>query len=355
MKKVSLLFLIMALKIAFVQPSFLHTMLERITNPKGRTPLMEAILYNASDDVFNQALARAQATNTVNNLDVAGKSALDYAIEGKRLNFATQLSRVLSLRKINPRIFYEDTILGDYNLPTFEEAVPSMEDLITKLTEHGSETRRLFFWLLAKNFLQEALIKEAKKASPNISVLLLLRCYGGTFHTDQFYCSFDMINRLDDKDIEPKIALFVKLGANINWYSLLDIIQYNKDVKPTYIQALLKNGLDFTKKDIDGQTCLHYAISNDQNVIFPILLAHIQTNNRQDLIDAQSSEGNTALHQAANSHRLFVKEKNKKHYINLLLAAGANTSLQNKRGLTPLECSSSQEIRDLFVPKQLLP
>ena len=115
----------------------------------------------------------------------------------------------------------------------------------------------------------------------------------------------------------------------------LHIAVSNKHVE--MVEWLLKNGANVEVKTIDGFTAMHHILSQHPTLEFfktkaiVDLLIQYKAN-----IDAQSKDGSTPLHRAAQNYRANI-------IVNLLLTKGADIRILDKHGKTPLEIAKGQK------------
>ncbi|KAJ5316569.1 hypothetical protein PENANT_c019G05286 [Penicillium antarcticum] len=102
------------------------------------------------------------------------------------------------------------------------------------------------------------------------------------------------------------------------------------------VGRLISRGADPTATIIDGRNLLHIACSARQSNIVGLLLGHYASTGQTALVTAKSKDGRTPLHVACRSGRLET--------VALLLAHGADVSIQDESGRTPMDvCSEFPE------------
>ncbi len=135
--------------------------------------------------------------------------------------------------------------------------------------------------------------------------------------------------------------LLLAKGANVNaarWDGRTPIFGAAASNNRAVADWLLSKGAQLDIKDTHANTPLHVAAQfNNSSEVPSWLLDH-----KVD-INARNDKGNTALHLAADTDRLAVAE--------LLLKKGANTSIKNNDGMTPLmlaQYSRSKQVSKLL-------
>ena len=105
----------------------------------------------------------------------------------------------------------------------------------------------------------------------------------------------------------------------------------------TVVEYLYSLGGDLEQQTRSGMTPLHYAVLRNQKEVATFLTS---VANVDSFIDFQADEGSTALHFAAS---LGYQE-----LVEVLLAAGADATITNKKGATPL-ARAQQKKHDAIV------
>jgi tankyrase len=111
--------------------------------------------------------------------------------------------------------------------------------------------------------------------------------------------------------------------------------------------ALLESGADIHAADKNGVTALHHAVRFRNPSAVRTLIEHGADVNR-----ACRKSGSTPLHRAVTSTGApgtSGKQAEAIEIVALLLAAGADPSLRNKLGKTPVDYPTDGEIRKLLV------
>ncbi|XP_026674118.1 ankyrin-2-like [Ceratina calcarata] len=107
------------------------------------------------------------------------------------------------------------------------------------------------------------------------------------------------------------------------------------------VNLLLSSGADVDVSSGDGQTPLHVATSNGHWKIVDILLQHVNRDNLDMFINAETIRtSTTSLHIAAENGFLDI--------VCCLLSYGAIYNIENKKGETPADLSKHQSIVDLL-------
>ena len=114
-----------------------------------------------------------------------------------------------------------------------------------------------------------------------------------------------------------------------------------------WLKTLLKSGADIHATDKNGVTALHHAVRFRSPIAVKTLIERGAKVNQ-----ACRRSGSTPLHRAVTSTgapHTAGKQAEAREIVSLLLAAGANPSIRNKRGKTPGDYAIDQEIRALLV------
>ena len=108
------------------------------------------------------------------------------------------------------------------------------------------------------------------------------------------------------------------------------------------VSLLLGLGVDSTAETNEGRTLLHVAARARQSNIIGLVLDHLSTISRLDMVDHPDSRNRTALHDACRSGR--------PESVALLLKAGANPNAKDSSQHTPLHtCAEFQEEKELWT------
>ena len=132
-------------------------------------------------------------------------------------------------------------------------------------------------------------------------------------------------------DHKADVTLRNSHGLNV-LQAALESPFHDKDVITKVFELLLAHGADPCVKYTDGTTLLHYAVKPSFELV---KIAQILLQNGVR-VDAQDSNGDTALHVAATSPPC----------VTMLLKHGANPDLVNSKVLTPLLCALSSSTGD---------
>src|SRR4051794_11926312 len=113
------------------------------------------------------------------------------------------------------------------------------------------------------------------------------------------------------------------------------------------IIALLEAGADVHASDKNGVTALHHAVRFRNPIAVEMLIEH-----EADVNQPCRRSGSTPLHRAVMSTGApgtAGKQAEQREIVALLLAAGADPSVRNRRGQTPGDYATDEEIRRLLV------
>ncbi len=116
------------------------------------------------------------------------------------------------------------------------------------------------------------------------------------------------------------------------------------------IESLLQVGADIHETDKNGVTPLHHAVRFRSPAAVSALLAHGACVNQ-----VCKRSGSTALHRAVTNTGApgtAGKQAAARQIIELLLGAGADPDLRNKRGRRPIDYVKDAEIRALLSRKR---
>jgi uncharacterized protein len=111
--------------------------------------------------------------------------------------------------------------------------------------------------------------------------------------------------------------------------------------------ALIEAGADIHASDKNGVTALHHAVRFRNPIAAKTLIEH-----GADVNQTCRRSGSTPLHRAVMSTGApgtAGKQAEQREIVALLLAAGADPSIRNRRGQTPGDYATDEEIRRLLV------
>ena len=111
--------------------------------------------------------------------------------------------------------------------------------------------------------------------------------------------------------------------------------------------TLLEAGADIDATDKNGVTALHHAVRFRNPIAVKTLIEH-----GADVNQACRRSGSTPLHRAVMSTGApgtAGKQAEVREIVALLLAAGADPSIRNRRGQTPGDYATDEEVRRLLV------
>lgn len=208
---------------------------------------------------------------------------------------------------------------------------------------------------------QEELNQEMNKAihdgnTQAIGILVKLgvdpnfKCTG----IDKFYKIYDRPLHVSGKD-PSVVKLLIEAGADVNakngrkWTPLVCIILDRKNHLYSYhlsksVKLLIDAGAN--PNEHGSEPLLHIAIKEDVDTS----IASTLINAGADLNVQDDYTKNTALHYA-------VLNKNSKTYVQMLIEAGADITLRNRNGQTPMDLVKTKTLRtfieNLLKPKAL--
>jgi uncharacterized protein len=116
------------------------------------------------------------------------------------------------------------------------------------------------------------------------------------------------------------------------------------------IKAALKAGADIHFTDKNGVTALHHAVRFRSPAAVETLLEHGAAVNQ-----VCKRSGSTPLHRAVTSTgapSTAGKNTEARAIIEILLRYGADASIENKSGKTPVDYVRDEELRELLTPKK---
>jgi ankyrin repeat protein len=114
--------------------------------------------------------------------------------------------------------------------------------------------------------------------------------------------------------------------------------------------ALLRSGADIHATDKNGVTALHHAVRFRNPIAVKTLIEHGADVNR-----VCRRSGSTPLHRAVMSTgapNTAGKQAEAREIVALLLAAGADPSIRNRRGKAPGDYANDEKIRGLLVAER---
>jgi tankyrase len=116
------------------------------------------------------------------------------------------------------------------------------------------------------------------------------------------------------------------------------------------IAKLLKAGADIHATDKNGVTALHHAVRFRSPAAVKALVEHGANVNK-----ACRRNGSTPLHRAVTqtgAPKTAGKQDAARDIVKILLAAGADPSIENKSGKTPADYATDDSIRSLLVKNE---
>lgn len=127
-----------------------------------------------------------------------------------------------------------------------------------------------------------------------------------------------------------KVCELINEGADVNLelFNETPLLKAIKGKHAEVVNVLLEAGTDVNAVTKAGKTALEVAVTWEHPSVLEILLAHKGIN-----INRADNSGNTALMEAAKAGKLTA--------LKMLLAAGADASIKNKRGQTALDLALS--------------
>lgn len=114
-----------------------------------------------------------------------------------------------------------------------------------------------------------------------------------------------------------------------------------------WVDALLKSGADVNRTDKNGVTPLHHAVRFRSPAGVKMLIEHGANVNQ-----ACRRSGSTPLHRAVRSTGApgtAGRQAEAREIVEMLLSAGADASIRNKRGRTPADDTTDPAMRELFT------
>jgi tankyrase len=111
--------------------------------------------------------------------------------------------------------------------------------------------------------------------------------------------------------------------------------------------TLLEAGADVHATDKNGVTALHHAVRFRNPIAVKTLIEH-----GADVNQACRRSGSTPLHRAVTSTGApgtAGKQAEAREIVALLLAAGADPSIRNRRGRTPGDYATDEKIQGLLI------
>lgn len=112
-----------------------------------------------------------------------------------------------------------------------------------------------------------------------------------------------------------------------------------KKVNPEINEVLITNGADVNATNANGYTALHYAAAhNNVEAVRQLIAAHANLNGRA------ATFGYTPLHIAVLYGPVVHEDTTA---IRLLLDAGADTTVKDDRGMTPLDIANQRGLREV--------
>ncbi|MCP5369897.1 MAG: ankyrin repeat domain-containing protein [Rickettsiaceae bacterium] len=129
------------------------------------------------------------------------------------------------------------------------------------------------------------------------------------------------------------------------------------EVNQELVDLLLNKGADPTIKNNGGNTPLHLAAYSGNVEIFKKILIAVEQAEKMtpEHLNSRNKEGNTSLH-AAVSARTEVNQEVNQELVDLLLNKGADPTIKNNGGNTPLHLASlcgNKKIVDLLIDKEV--
>ena len=277
-----------------------------ITDGKGATCILHAILGGCSKDVLETFVNRSVDVNAANKNKV---TALMLACEkGKK-----DIINVLLNAGADP------SITDGKGATCIHYAVEGCrKDVLERIVNLGADVNAT-----NKNNITALIIACQKGNVDGISILLnagadpnITDKNGATciHHAVGGGCNKDVLERIVNHDADVNVANKKNITA-----LMLACMKENKDA----INVLLNTGADPNIANTDGDTCLHYAVDEDcsKDVLEAILIPGVNVN-------AINKNNRTAL--------MLACEKGNKDAINVLLNSGSDSNIADADGDTCL-------------------
>lgn len=156
----------------------------------------------------------------------------------------------------------------------------------------------------------------------------------------QHILDYGLVHAIEQEDFN-KAKILIKFGANPNTRGfrhsratgsskslLMERAQYGSAAQ---VKFLLSHGAHTKDRDSRGAHVWHYAVNNPQFNRASAIFRALADRAREDLgdINYPGAHGDTALHEAARSAKLF--------FVRELVRLGANINAQDDKGFTPLD------------------
>lgn len=142
------------------------------------------------------------------------------------------------------------------------------------------------------------------------------------------------------------VQQLINLGANVNkLYNQKGNVLMKICAKPSnndqkLVEILVKNGIDLSHRDKNGDTALTIVIEKSslspKLITRPLIKAISKDPKCEAIVNTQNNKGASALMLACHHSRKYKKKKHLKYIIKSLLGLGIDPNLQDKKGRTAL-------------------
>ena len=319
-------------------------------NSNGETPLHALCRYITLDDtVILPLFLEAKA-------DLEAKTDAGLTVLLKAVTNNSKLSYIKSLIEAGARVDARD-LKGKSALHLACQHIQTAVPLIRALIEAGADPT-------TKDFAGNTILHQAARSPPDyyqMEQLLLLETIldlgvspSSRNNSGQtpFYiaagmqrCRLNTMYKTDPYDF----LLGPRCNSDVNGHD-------NMGIRPIHLAAtlsevqflrLIDEGADLLAVTVEGQSVLQIAARARQSNIVGIILNLLKDLGKPSLVDNVDKEGRTALHYAVKSGRL--------ESVNLLLEAGADVNLKDRKNCTPLDMCSQFKTEDFHWSHPLSP
>ena len=306
-------------------------------DPKGRTPLMSAIIARKDLDILDFLIKNGA---DVNHRDKDGKSVLEYALfdkktaeflvkKGAKVKSDILIKNISVCEKVEMLEFLlsngANTEARDEHGVTPLMWVTGYADIevIKTLLNHGAKATA------ENNYGDTVLMEAVRNENPLVTELLLQKGAGPTINAqNELYGDTALMNAAFRGNAET-VKFLLKYGALVNLKNYAGETPLMKAIEnPEILQILLSNGADVNAVSNRGDTALSMAIQRAKQIP--------ENSKYQKSVEILKKKGNNLNIRNKDGKTPLILSFTKPDKLKLLIEQGADVNFPDKEGNTPL-------------------